>query len=397
MNNPNDQASYAPVSDTSQPASTSPAGGVASVAPKKKTPQELKKEKDQRLSTQNHLQFREIRDNLVLMRDGGLRMVIRASAINFDLMSPGEQDAVEYAYQAFLNGLNFPIQIVIRSRKLDLNPYLEKLDGLQAAQENQLLAGLMEDYIYNIRGLLEEVNIMNKEFYVIVPFHITAITKSTLTSKLTGLLKPSEDIVQPKIEYEKNKKELIQRTNTIAQGLAQMSIRVAILSTQELIELFYSSYNLEESQVQSLTDVSQLTTPYVTRDGGRVQQPAAPVAPVGSLPQEETPDDIFAAAAHRRAGQPPQAPETKPVEKPESSEPVVSAPDQTPQPSPAIDNIDQKNQAEPIMVHPPGDSSEVLSIPPNPLMNQVSTTQATPPNPLESQTNDIPPSSGGNT
>src|SRR3990167_224426 len=100
------------------------------------------------------------------MRDGSLRMVIMCSPVNFDLKSPQEQDSIEFAYQGFLNSLHFPVQIVVRSRKIDLDGYIAKLEQAEAEQENQLLAGLMEDYIYNIKALLDEVNIMKKEFYV---------------------------------------------------------------------------------------------------------------------------------------------------------------------------------------------------------------------------------------
>src|SRR5665213_898314 len=113
-------------------------------------------------STQNSLLISEIKDGVVVMRDGSLRAVILGSAINFDLMSSQEQDAVEFAYQGFLNSLHFPIQISIRSRRIDLDGYIEKLQTMQTEQSNQLLALLMEDYIANIKALVEEVNIMDK-------------------------------------------------------------------------------------------------------------------------------------------------------------------------------------------------------------------------------------------
>lgn len=352
--------------------------------------------KDQRLSTQNHLQFREIRDNIVMMRDGSLRMVVRASAINFDLMSPSEQDAVEYAYQGFLNSLHFPISIVIRSRRIDLNPYLEKLEGLQANQENQLLAGLMEDYIYNVRGLLEEVNIMNKEFYVIVPYYVSVVSKDNIGSKIQKLFKPNEDVIQSKTDYDKNKNNLSQRTNTVAQGLAQMGVRVAILSTQELIELFYSAYNLEESQVQSLTDVSQLTTPYVTRDGGQLQPPASQIVAASNIAPEPAPDDMFSAAGRRAAGDP-GAVDTQ------QSAPMAT---QAAQPVPQIPQAPPVSQAPPPEpVQPaaapqmPPVTDQSVFVPPNPLLQDQTSQPAapvsqTPPNPLEVQINQPP---GGGT
>src|SRR6476620_10532382 len=98
-------------------------------------------------STQNTLQIAEIRDGIIIMNDGSFRSVIMAKSINFDLMSPQEREAVEYSYQGFLNSLYFPIQIFIRSQKVDLRPYIEKLDKIRTEHDNMLLALLMEDYI----------------------------------------------------------------------------------------------------------------------------------------------------------------------------------------------------------------------------------------------------------
>ena len=121
-------------------------------------------------STQNTLQIAEIRDGIVIMNDGSFRSVVMVKSINFDLMSPQEQEAVEYSYQGFLNSLYFPIQIFIRSQKVDLQPYIEKLDKIRTEHDNMLLALLMEDYIGYIDNLSQQTNIMDKKFYVVVPF-----------------------------------------------------------------------------------------------------------------------------------------------------------------------------------------------------------------------------------
>lgn len=258
---------------------------LASVTPPKSS-------KDQRTSTQNHLMFSEVRDNVVVMRDGSLRMVIMASALNFDLKSAREQDAIEYSFQGFLNGLHFPVQIIVRSRKIDLDNYLTKLEGLQAEQENSLLAGLMEDYIFNIRGLLEDINIMSKSFYVIVPYYVQAVSKDNIVSKIGSLLKPSEDVVQSDQDFEIHKRDIVQRTNIVAQGLAQIGVRAAVLTTQELIELYYGSYNIDEAPNQPLGDVEAFSTPVVERQG-------PPPEPHGVAQRAAEPEDMFAAA--RRA------------------------------------------------------------------------------------------------
>ena len=250
MATPNDQTTVSPQAAEYQSSTTPP-----------------KEAKDLRASTQNHLMFTEIKDGIVVMRDGSLRMVVLASSLNFDLKSPQEQDSIEFAYQGFLNGLHFPVQIVIRSRRLDLDKYIEGLEVKQAAEENPLIAGLMEDYIYNIQGLLEQVNIMNKEFYVVVPYYVemAAKKKDNAGSKLAGLFQNNTDSVQTDEVYEQRKRDLIQRTNLVAQGLAQLGVRAAVLGTQEVIELFYTAYNQEEAISQNLNEVDEMTTPVVER------------------------------------------------------------------------------------------------------------------------------------
>ena len=266
------------------PPSTTPTTPAAPLTPL--TPQEAEyqksvsppiDQKDQRAATQSHLMFNEIKDGIVVMRDGSLRMVILASALNFDLKSPQEQDSIEYAYQGFLNGLHFPIQIIIRSRKLQLDNYLERLEVIQANEESPLIAGLMEDYIYNVRGLLDQVNIMNKEFYVVVPYYVEALAKKRDNAgfKFASLFQGTQDVVQTTAIYEQRKRDLIQRTNLVAQGLAQLGIRAAVLSTQEVIELYYTGYNQEEAISQDLTDIEQMTTPVVDRGNPQPIQPEA--------------------------------------------------------------------------------------------------------------------------
>lgn len=114
-------------------------------------------------STQNTLQIAEIRDGIVIMNDGSYRAVVMIKSINFDLMSPQEQEAVEYSYQGFLNSLYFPMQIFIRSNRVDLQPYIEKLDKIRTEHDNMLLALLMEDYINYIDALSQQTNIMDKK------------------------------------------------------------------------------------------------------------------------------------------------------------------------------------------------------------------------------------------
>ena len=246
-------------------------------------------------STQNHLNFAAVKDGIVIMRDGSLRMIIICSPTNYDLKSASEKEAIEFAYQGFLNGLHFPIQISIQSRRIDLDRYLNQLEQSLADQTNPLLADLMEDYIFNLRDLLNEVNIMDKKFFVIVPYYVAESNRGNVFKQLAGVLKKPEDVIQTDSQFSDRKADLIQRTNMVAQGLASIGVRAAVLRTQEIIELFYGAYNVEEAQNQTLIETQEITTPMVTREGGQaqMQRPA---------PKEQEPADLYQAAQNKNLG-----------------------------------------------------------------------------------------------
>ena len=233
-------------------------------------------------SAQDTLLIAEIKDGIVVMKDGSLRGVILSSAINFDLMSPSEQEAVESAYQGFLNSLHFPVQISIKSQKIDITGYLEKLDALRAEQPNELLGVLMDDYIANIRALVEEVNIMDKQFYVVIPyFPPSAVQKSnSLIDKLKGAFESTPMITVSEEDFKKNKTELSQRMALAANGMTQMGLRAISLGTQELVDLYYSWYNPDVAVNQKLIDTSQLGTPAVTKGVGSAPRGPLPGAPL---------------------------------------------------------------------------------------------------------------------
>lgn len=216
-------------------------------------------------STQNMLQIAEIRDGIVIMNDGSYRSVIMVNSINFDLMSRAEQEAVEYNYQSFLNSLYFPIQIFIRSQKVDMTPYVDKLDRIRAEHDNMLLSLLMDDYVGYIEALAQQTNIMDKKFYIIVPFfpHID-VQKSLSQSKnfVTGFAalfgNREQRVVINEEDLHKAKDELRNRVQTILDGLQQCSIQSLPLDTQELIELFYDTYNPDTATRQQLKNFSSM-------------------------------------------------------------------------------------------------------------------------------------------
>jgi hypothetical protein len=230
-------------------------------------------------STQNSLQIAEIRDGIVIMNDGSYRSVIMVKSINFDLMSPQEQESVEYSYQGFLNSLYFPIQIFLRSQKVDLGPYIEKLDKIRSEHDNMLLALLMEDYIAYIGNLAQQTNIMDKKFYVVIPFFPVIDAQKALTQSknflggIGGLLKKGDQhVVINEPDLENAKTELRNRVQAVLAGLQQCGIQGLPLDTQELIELYYDTYNPDTATRQQLKDFNNMTGDIITKGDGSAPQ-----------------------------------------------------------------------------------------------------------------------------
>lgn len=231
-------------------------------------------------STQNALQIAEIRDGIVIMNDGSFRSVVMVKSINFDLMSPQEREAVEYSYQGFLNSLYFPIQVFIRSQKVDIRPYIERLDRIRQEHDNMLLALMMEDYINFVGNLSLQTNIMDKKFYVVIPyFPVMDVQKAITQSKnffsgLVGLFNDKEQhVVINEQDLAKAKDELRNRVQAVMGGLQQCGIQGLPLDTQELIELYYDSYNPDTATRQQLKNFDDVAVPVVTKGQGQAPQP----------------------------------------------------------------------------------------------------------------------------
>ena len=227
-------------------------------------------------TTQKSLLVSEIRDGIVIMRDGSLRSVVMCQSVNFDLMSPQEREGVEQAYQQFLNSLEYAVQIYIRSQRINLDSYLEKLQNARQNQDNILLGLLMEDYIEYIKYLVEAANIMDKQFYVIVPYYPSGLSEGITSGakKFTELFKTNKkDVVTVnENEFNKHKQELTRRARTVANGLNRIGTQAVPLNTQELIELYYNVYNPVTSKQEKLTDVNQLESPIIEKGEGQANQ-----------------------------------------------------------------------------------------------------------------------------
>lgn len=256
------------------------AGGVVNGGQGQVTPQQTANIKANPSSTQNLLQIAEIRDGLVIMNDGSFRSVIMAKSINFDLMSPQEQEGVESGYQAFLNSIYFPIQIFVRSQKVDIRPYIDKLDKIRTEHDNMLLALMMEDYLNYIANLSAQTNIMDKKFYIVIPYFSKVDVQKAITQSknfftgITGMFqKNQQQVVVNEKDLEDAKVELRNRVQAVLGGLMQCSVQALPLDTQELIELYYDVYNPDTATRQELKNFNDLSVPVVTKGQGTAPQP----------------------------------------------------------------------------------------------------------------------------
>jgi len=229
-------------------------------------------------TTQNSLLISEIRDGMVIMSDGSFRAVIASKSINFDLMSSREREGVEFSYQNFLNALYFPIQIFIRSQRVDIGPYIDRLATIRRSQDNMLLNVLMDDYINFIDVLSQEANIMDKSFFVIVPYFPTGdLTNVLAQSKgIFGKLFQKPQTTATKIDkasYEKAKDEIKNRVDSVTSGLFQIGVKSVQLNTKELGELYYNMYNPDTAVREPLGDFEKVTGTYVQKGQGEAPRP----------------------------------------------------------------------------------------------------------------------------
>ena len=224
-------------------------------------------------STQSTLQLSEMRDGMVVMNDGSFRAVVACKSINFDLMSDREREGVEFSYQNFLNSLNFPVQILIRSQRVDIGPYIDKLVNERRSQDNMLLGVLMDDYINFIDVLAQEANIMEKSFYIVVPYFPKG-DAAILVDQSKGFFgklfaRPQNTITHiDAATYQKAKDEIKNRVDTVISGLFQMGVQSVQLDTKSLGELYYNYYNPDTALRQPLGNFDQMATTFVQKAPG---------------------------------------------------------------------------------------------------------------------------------
>ena len=225
---------------------------------------------DSPLSTQSTLLISEIRDSMVIMKDGSFRAVVACQSINFDLMSASEREGIEFSYQNFLNSLNFTTQILIRSQRVDISPYINRLTEMRRNNDNMLLSILMDDYINFIDILSQEANIMDKAFFVVIPYYPDSEQEKMLTQtkNLFASFQKTKPQAVTRIDratYDKAITEINNRVDSITSGLFQIGIRSLRLNTKQLAELYYDFNNPDTAVREPLVDFTKLATTYVKK------------------------------------------------------------------------------------------------------------------------------------
>ena len=233
--------------------------------------------KHTRKSTQAYMDIAAIKDDIVILKNGGLRAVLLASSLNFALKSPQEQEDIVLRFQGFLNALNFPIQIVMQSRRLDLTDYLIKLRQRAEVENNEQIRAQTSAYVEFMERLISVANIMDKRFYVVVPYDPVGLKQRSFFDKLFNPAK-QVTLTMTEKEFKDITIQLSERVNLIASGLAGFSIKSAQLTTQQLIELYYATYNPEEAVKERLTGIEQLGSKYLHPDNNSAPTPEEGVA-----------------------------------------------------------------------------------------------------------------------
>lgn len=197
-------------------------------------------------TTQSFVPIKDIRDGIALLENGQMCAVLLASSINFALKSSDEQQAILLQFQAFLNTIDFSLQIYVQSRRLNITPYLELLASRESAQDNDLMRIQLREYIEFIRTFTSEVDIMTKNFFVVIPYTPMGIDVKGIKGFLKGTKKETAATFD-EARFAEDRMQLEQRVSVVEQGLSRIGVLTVPLGTEELTELYYHIFNPEES------------------------------------------------------------------------------------------------------------------------------------------------------
>ncbi|OHB21747.1 MAG: hypothetical protein A2939_05375 [Parcubacteria group bacterium RIFCSPLOWO2_01_FULL_48_18] len=212
-------------------------------------------------ATQQIVEIKEIKDDIVYLKGGGLRAVIMVSGVNFDLKSEEEQNILLYGYQSFLNSLDYSFQIVVHSRKLNIDGYLEMLRQRELQEQNELLKAQVAEYVEFVSSFVQMNAIMSKTFYAVVPYDVIQVGSKTIAGLGSLMEGGSRAPVATTKEEDETVKitQLEQRVEQVLGGIRRMGLRAVRLNAQELIELYYNLYNPEEKE-RTLAIAKDMTT-----------------------------------------------------------------------------------------------------------------------------------------
>lgn len=195
---------------------------------------------NQQTATQDFVPIRDIRDNIVILKNGQMCSVLLASSINFALKSLDEQQAILGQFQAFLNTIDFSIQFYTQSRRLNIEPYLNQLKEREPLQDNDLMRIQLREYMEFIRTFTTEVDVMTKSFFIVIPYSPIQIDFS---SNIGAVFGKKKDLTIEDSKFEENRLQLEQRASLVEQGLARIGVRTIALKSEELVELYYHIFN----------------------------------------------------------------------------------------------------------------------------------------------------------
>jgi hypothetical protein len=200
-------------------------------------------------ATQEFVPIKEVRDGIVILKDGGMRAILLCSSMNFSLKSEDEKNAILLQFQDFLNSLDFSVEILVQSRRLDIRPYIALLEEQEKGQTNNLMKIQVREYIEFIKNFTENTNIMTKHFFIVVPYSPSIATPSaTGVLSSLGIGAKVEEKAKADASFDENRSQLEERMAVVEQGMVRTGVRVARLGTEEVIELFYKAFNPGETE-----------------------------------------------------------------------------------------------------------------------------------------------------
>lgn len=199
--------------------------------------------------TQSFVPIQEVRDGIIILKDGSMRAILMTSSVNFALKSEDEQKSIIYQFQNFLNSLNFDMQIFVQSRNLDIRPYVSLLQDRLKVQTDDLMKIQIKEYMQFVKTFTEQANIMTKRFFIVVPYtpvntNITKVKGGFFGSK-KKTAKENQVIADA---FAESRTQIAQRIDVILSGVARTGVRAVQLGTEEVIEVFYQLFNPGEAE-----------------------------------------------------------------------------------------------------------------------------------------------------